>query len=258
MAGAQEGALQGIGGLAMKGLKAMGHGLMRGTVPKNIATNFDDVDIAGAALKSGAFPGSARSARRIEGLSRIANERVKQAASAVPPVTARDAAANLRPLYDDAVSARMPERAGSIVERAKGIRQELRGGLSGEGALARKGILQQEGKAALNAPNPKAAALDPQLADAERSGIVAALRKSPQMAGALDESQRMMALDRVMKDQAHSNIVTRARVGGMTGAAMSPLGLSMTAHAANQGAKLADPQLIRALMMLLGERSDQE
>lgn len=257
--GAIEGGLQGGMGLAMKGAKAVAHGLMRGTVPKNISTNFDDVDIAGAALKAGAVPGSARSARRIEGLSRIANDRVQQSASQVPPVTRGDAFRGLRPLYQEAKAAGMPDRAGMVFDRAKDIIGEIPArGLSGSGALARKGILQQEGKAALNAPNPKAAALGPQLADAERSGIVQSLRRSPAMGDALDNSQRMMALDRVMKDAAHSNPVTRARVGGLPAAALSPMGMSLTAHGLNQGSKALDPQLVRALMALLGERSGQE
>jgi hypothetical protein len=259
--GAIQGALEGGGRLVGKGLGAIGHGLMRGTVPKNIAKDFADVDIAGALLKRGAVPGSASSARRIEGLSRIANAERDAAAATVAPMTSIRALEDVRPIYQKAKLAGKPERASDVLDYAKQTIKELGGGpipsVTGPQALARKDILQAEGKAALNASNPRQAALTPQLADAERSAIVSHLRANPRMNQALNESQTMMALDQVMKDAAHSNPVTRARVGGLTAASLSPIALGATAHAVNQGSKVVQPDVARLLMMLMNQRSTE-
>lgn len=257
--GLTQGALQGAGGLAVKGLKIIAHGLMRGTVPKNIATEFDDVDIAQTALDRGAVPGSASSARRVEGLSRTANAERDAAAATVPPLSRSRVIDGLRPLHARATAARVPEMAADVLEQMRtSARQIGPAGMSGPDALARKDIMQSIGKAAVNAPNPRQAAFGPQLANAERGAIVSHLRETPRMATALDESQKLMALDRVMKDAAHSNIVTRGRIGGLPAMAMSPGGLALTAHGVNQGSRLLDPQVIRLLDLLMRDGAREQ
>jgi hypothetical protein len=250
--GLTQGALQGAGGLAVKGGRAIAGGLMKGTVPKNIAKNFDQVNIGQEMLDRGVVPGSARSARRVARLSTAANAERDAAAATVPPMGRSKVIAGLRPLHAKAVAAREPEIAGDVLEH---MRESARNigptGMSGQETLARKDIKQALGKAAVNAPNPRQAALGPQLQDAERGAMVSHLRETPRMAGALDESQALMAIDKVMKDAAHSNPVTRARIGGLTAAAMSPIGLGTTAHVVNQGSRAVDPQMLRAIQMFL-------
>jgi hypothetical protein len=225
---------------------------MRGTIPKNIAKNFDDVDIGREMLDRGVVPGSARSARRVEGLSRAANAERDAAAATVPPMTRSKVIAGLRPIHQRAVAGRMPQMSDDTVEFMRQSAREIGPTpLSGPEALARKDIQQSLGRAATNAANPRQAAFGPQLHDAERAAIVSHLRETPRMAQALDESQTLMAIDKVMKDAAHSNIVTRARVGGATGASMTPLGIGATAHAVNQGAQAFNPQVVRLLDLIM-------
>jgi hypothetical protein len=243
---------QGAGGLLVKGGKAIASGLMRGTVPKTIAKNFDDVNIGQEMLDRGVVPGLAPSARRVSRLSTAANAEREAAAQVVPPMGRSKVIAGLRPLHGKAVAAREPEIASDVLEH---MRESARNigpkGMSGPEALARKDIKQALGKAATNAPNPRQAAMGPQLQDAERGAIVSHLRETPRMASALDESQALMAIDQVMKDAAHSNPVTRARIGGLTAASMSPIGLGATAHAVNQGSRALDPQVLRAMQIAL-------
>jgi hypothetical protein len=233
--GAIQGALEGGGRLVGKGLGAIGHGLMRGTIPKNIAKDFADVDIAQTMLDRGVVPGSARSAGRVGRLSNLANAEREAAAATVPTMSA------------------------DVLEQMRTSARDIGpGGLDGIEALARKDITQDLGKAAVNASNPRLAAFGPQMQNAERGAIVSHLRDTPRMASALDESQTMMALDQVMKDAAHSNPVTRARVGGLTAASMSPILLSSTAHGVNQGSKVVQPDVARLLMMLMNQRSNEQ
>jgi hypothetical protein len=258
--GLTQAATQATGAGLVKGGQTVARGLMKGTVPKNIAKEFDQVDLPGEMLNRGVVPGSARSARRVEGLSRAANAERDAAAATVPKMSPVRGVREIRGIVQKAKSGKKPEMSQDAIDYAKKSVGEMRGGggLDGPGQLARKDILQQEGKAALNAANPRTAALQPQLADAERASIVSHLRETPRMASALDESQTMMAIDQVMKDAAHSNPVTRARVGGLTAAAMSPLGLGTTAHAVNQGSQVFNPQTIRLLELIMGAGSHQQ
>ena len=257
--GAIQGGIEGAGGLAVKGGRMMAHGLMRGTVPKNIAKDFSDVDIAGTMLDRGVVPGSARSARRVEGMSRIANAERDAAAATVPAMHRRKVIEGLRPLHAKGAQGRVPEMSEATLEQMRKSAREIGPeGLSGPQVLARKDIKQAQGRAALNASDPRAAAFGSQLADAERGALVSHIRETPRAAKALDESQAMMAIDQVMRDAAHSNPVTRARVGGMTAAAMSPMGLGLTAHGVNQGRKILDPRTLRLLDMIMSQGSHRE
>lgn len=256
--GGKQGALQLGGGMVVKGLQKVARGLMRGTVPKNIAKDFDDVDIGKEMLDRGVVPGSARSARRVEGLSRAANTERDAAAATVPPMSRSKVVAGIRPIHQRAVTGRVPQMSEDALAF---MRQSARDigptPLSGPEALARKDIQQSIGRATTNAANPRQAAFGPQLHDAERAAIVSHLRETPRMARALDESQALMAIDKVMKDAAHSNIVTRSRVGGAIGASMTPLGIGATAHAVNQGAHVFNPQVVRLLDLILRSGSHE-
>lgn len=256
--GLKQGALEGAGGAIVKGGRAIAHGLMRGTVPKNIAKNFDDVDIAGTMLDRGVVPGSARSARRVEGLSKVANAERDAAAATVPTMPRRKVVEGLRPLHAKGVTGKVPEMSDAALEQMRTSAREIGpDGLSGPEALARKDIKQAQGTAALNSSDSRRAAFGSQLADAERGSIVSHLRETPRMSQALDESQKLMAVDQVMQDATHSNPVTRMRIGGLPAAALSPIGLSATAHAINQGRKAFDPQVMRLLDLIMGAGSHQ-
>ena len=259
--GSKQALLQGGGDAVMRGGQAIAHGLMRGTVPENIAKNFDAVDIAQEALNRGAVPGSRRSAARVAQQSSAANVERDAAASSVPPMNPVRTIEGLRPLYQRAKSGGFPDDARTILEEAQKSIRDIKtspdfaaGGLSGRGVLARKDVMGGQASAALRGSD----ALTPNMKDAQRASIAAYMRETPRMESALKESQALMALDAVMQKQKNSNLVTRFRSGGVGSAMATPFGLSMSAHAANQGAKLADPQLIRALMALLGERSGQD
>jgi hypothetical protein len=253
--GGVQGALQGIGGGLVRIGGAAARGLMRGGIPKNIQADFGGREVAQEALDTGAIPGSARSAGRIARLSNEANTARDAAATTVPTLSGRKIIDGLRKLHGEAVAAKMPERAAAIAERAGEIRREVGTGLDGPAMLARKGI--QEGKAAMKAPNSKMAGLDSQLADAERDAVMSHLRETPEMAKALNLSQRRMGLDRFMQDSLNSNMITRMG-GGLASMARSPMGLGIAAHGVNQGSKLADPNLIRALLAILSERSNEQ
>lgn len=251
--GLKQGGIEGVGRGAVTGVKTLARGVMRGAIPKGIANKFPQLDVAQEALNRNAVPGLGASARRINRQSRAANAERVAAARTVPDLTARQATSGHRALYDDAVSARMPDRARAVVDDVRGIRRELAGGLSGEGALARKEILQQEGKAAVNAPNPKTAALGPQLANTQRRAIVDQMRQTPRMATALDESQALMALDKVMQDASRVSSVGRMRQSLASGL-LTPTGVSLTAHGLNKGAPVVSPQMLRAIQIaMLGQ-----
>jgi hypothetical protein len=252
--GAKQGGLEALGRGAVGLTKRVARATMQGAIPKAIAKEFDTVNLPQEMLDRGALPGSSRSARRISGLSQAANTERTAAAQTVPPMRWPQAAKGHIALYDDAVRAGKPDRASRVVADARKIRQELPTGLDGPGQLARKDILQQEGKAAVNAANPKTAALMPQLANAERKSIVEGLRKTPRMAKALDESQTLMAIDAIMKDASHSNPLTRLRSGGVASAMISPIGASATAHALNQGSRVVSPQALRLLSLIMGSQ----
>jgi hypothetical protein len=255
--GAIQGATEGIGGLALKGGRAVAHGLMRSTVPKN-AKDFGDVDIAGTMLDRGVVPGSARSARRVDGLSRIANAERDAAAATVPNMPRGKVIEGLRPLHAKGVAGRVPEMSDAVLEQMRKSAREIGpDGLDGPSVLARKDIKQAQGNAAVNSSDPRTAAFGSQLADAERGALVSHLRETPRMAEGLNNSQSMMAIRKVMDDAAHSNPISRMRIGGLTSGLLSPLGIGATAHVANQGRKALDPNVIRALMALMNDRSEQ-
>jgi hypothetical protein len=245
-----EGGTQGIGGLAVKGGKAIARGLMKGTVPKNIGKEFDNVDVAQEMLDRGVLPGSARSQQRVGRLSTAANAERDAAAQVVPPMPRSKVIAGLRPLHAEAVAAKEPEIASAMLEHMRASARNIgRDGLTGPQALARKDVKQRLSTAALN--NPNTAAHAPQAANAERAAIASHLRETPRMATALDESQTWMAIEQVMKDASHSNPVTRMRIGGPTAGMLSPIGLGATAHAVNQGSRVVDPQILRAMQIAI-------
>lgn len=253
--GAFEGTLQGGGALAVKGGRAVAHGLMKGTVPKNIGKEFDNVDVAQEMLDRRVVPGLRVSQNRVARQSAAANAEREAAAQTVPTMPRSKVVAGLRPIHAEAVAGKEPKLSEAALEfmreSARNIGPE---GLTGPQALARKDIKQRLSSAAIN--NPDTAAIAPQLNDAERAAIVSHLRETPRMATGLDESQKLMAIDEVMKDAAHSNPITRARIGGIPAALSSPIGLGVTAHAMNQGSRVVDPQILRAIQiaMLSGQQ----
>lgn len=255
--GAAQGALQGVGGGLVKIGARGARALMRGGIPKGIQSDFGGREVAQEALDTLAVPGVSSSAARVSRLSNEANTALGATAKQVPVLKSRKIIDGLRKLYDDAVAAKMPDRAGAIGERAGEIRREVGSGLDGPGQLARKGIKQYEGKTAMKAPNSKMAGLDAQLADAERDAVMSHLHETPGMKSALGLSKRRMGLDRFMKDAETTSMISRARQS-VPSALLSPTGLAVTAHGVNQGSKLLDPQVIRLLDMIMNQRSNQQ
>lgn len=257
--GATQGALQGTLSALKPALEMVARGFMKGTVSKNIAKEFDQVDIPQEMLNRNVFPGVKPSQRAVSRASTAANAERDAAAQAVPTMSRRKIIEGLRPIHQKATAGKAIEMSDDALDYMRTSAREVgKEGLTGPQALARKDIKQLQGRAALGSGNARAAASTPGLADAERSAIVSHLRETPRMATALNESQTLMALDQVMKDAALSNPVTRMRIGGLPSAALTPVGLGTTAHVVNQGSKLSDPRLARALMMLLGERSNEQ
>lgn len=255
--GVKQAALEGGGRLAGGALRLIGKATMRGTIPKNIAKEYDSVDIAQEALDRNVVPGSSLSANRVRRLSTAANAERDAAAATVPVMPRRKIISGIKPVYQEAATAKEPEIAEDLLaymrKSARDIGPE---GLTGEQQLARKTIKQRQGKAALGG-NAREASTLPQATNAERGAIASHLRETPRMATALDESQALMALDDVMKDAAHSNPITRARIGGLTSAAMTPIGLGLTGHAFNKGARALDPQVLRALALMAQLRGEE-
>jgi hypothetical protein len=253
--GLTQGAMQGVGGVAAKGGRVLSRGIMRGGIPKNIQSEFGGKAVADEALDTLAIPGSARSAARVSRLSHEANQGLNTAAAKVPTMKARKIIDGIKPLHDAAVSAKIPGRAQAIANRAGEIRREVGSGLDGPGQLARNRIKGFEGKAAMNAPSSNMAGLDAQLADAERDAVMKHLHETPGMKDALGLSQRRMGLDRWMKDSENTSMLLRARQS-LPAAALSPTGLSVTAHGVNQGSRAVSPEMLRAIQiaMLNGEQ----
>ncbi len=262
------------GDAAMQGLKEAGtqligtgvvnvggkvaRGLMQGAVPKNIAKEFaGQVDIPQEMLDRNVVPGMPSSARRVSALSTAANAEREAAAQTVPVMPRRKILAELRPSHTEAVMGKKPQMAQTVTEHMRTSAREIGpNGLTGPEALARKDIEQRMGSAALN--NPQTAAIAPQLHDAERAAIVKHLRETPRMEKALNESQTLMAIDRVMKDAALSNPVTRGRIGGLTAASLSPAGMGLTAHLVKKGANAVSPQMLRAIQLALLQGNPDE
>lgn len=257
-----EGAFKGVG----SALKAVARPIMRGAIPRAIAKNFDDVNLAEVALQEGAIPGSKRSAASVAVKKDAAGQALSDRANfesriGFPRIKADDTLKGVEQLESQAVSARKLDRAGDIRDSMAKTRGEYGPtGLNQNSALNRKQILQQEGKAAMNAPSPRQAALDPQVADAERAGLTAQLRTSPKMGAALDKSQGLIGLDRVMQEQMHSNPLTRLRSGGVASALASPMGLGAAAQGTDLIGKMTSqygPALTRAaILAALGQEQE--
>ncbi len=259
--GGTQALLQGAGNTIKPIVKLIGRGAMRSAVPRTIAREFGgDVDIAQEALNRGAVLGSAKSAKRISGLSQIANQRRDQLAATLPDMPVQGIAAadsEIGKMYNKALVAGMPDDAIHMSTHARNAVDELGGPgatMTGQRQIARKDMLQNNARAALNTPNPRNAALDPQLYNAERKEIVSHMRQTPGMESALDEAQKLMALDKAGQEQALSTLGSRA-FGGPTGMVSSPIGYSALGHTLNQGANAIDPNLARILMSLMNQRS---
>jgi hypothetical protein len=259
--GIKQGGYQVAGNAVGAGANIIARGLMKGTVPKGIAKDFQgQVDIPKEMLDRGVFPGVPASARRVTGLSKAANVEREAAASTVPPMPRSKVIEGLRPVHREAVRGREPDLAQATLEHMRKSARDIGPTpMDGPDALIRKDIKQRVGDSAINNPN---APFGKQLQDAERGAIVSHLRETPRMATALDESQTLMAIDQVMKDAQLGNPITRMRIGGPTAVALTPAGFGATAHAVNQGGKLAskamNPNVLRLLDMIMTQGSHQQ
>lgn len=260
--GGWEAATEAVPGLVKEGLGRAAKWTAKGVVDPAIARKFPNVDIPQQILDYGAFPGSATSARRIEGLSQAANAGREAAMTRVPSMNAVQVIQDYRAPYQKAVSAGKTDRAQTILDEAKKTIAEVqntRGGQAGrnptqtldpKGQLDRASISALEGKAAIN--NPAQAAILPDLMDAERAAISRNIHTVPEAGAALDKSQALMALDKVMKSKQFGTTLNTAKLPGLvTSVATSPIGVSTAAHALNVGRHAVDPNVVRALHMLM-------
>jgi len=260
----KQGALQGVtqaGTMGVGKLMQLGaRALMRAKVPAKVASDFlDDVDVPQAMLDEGVVPGSAASRARIQNLLTAANRDIHTAAANVPQLSRSRVINDLRPIYRKMVMSHEPEMADVVLQHMRNSARNIGpGGLSGAEALARKETKTLLGKAALNAADPRMAALGPQLNNIERKTITSHLRDTPEMADALDKSQKFLALKRVMDDAAvKGNPLNRLSSASPIAATQSPIGMALTAHALNKSAGVV-PDVARLLHALMNQRSQDE
>lgn len=248
-----EGAGRGLMGLIAKPARA----LYRGVIPKNIQDKFSTADLAQSGLDSRVVLGTKGGTARAQAAGTRANANVQATAEKAPSLTAADVQAAFKPKYNKALSAGKTDRANEINAHVKQSMDEIGpGNFSGKQQLARKEFLEQEGKAAMGAPNPNMMAVNPQLANIERKALVKNLRKSPEMADALNKSQAAIGVERAAKATENSSTMNRLAHGGVWNAMRSPSVLSGAAIGINELSTIPFAQLVR--MAQIAQLQDQE
>ena len=141
--GVKQAALEGGGRAVMGAGGLVARGLMKGTVPKNIAKDFDQVDIPQQMLNRGIVPGVPASARRVGRMSEAANVEREAAAATVPTMPRRKIIEGWRPIHAEGVAGRpentvvlnaltlcgpptKPEQARSLAEANQLVKKETR------------------------------------------------------------------------------------------------------------------------------------
>lgn len=254
--GVKQGAMEGAFGLGAKALKAVARPIYRAAIPKAIQDKFARVDLTGQGLESRTLLGTKRGAETAAKANTAAGEAIAQEAGSVPTMTARDVQSAFGPKYNKALVARRPDRAKEIGAYVKQSMDDIgMQPMNGAAQLARKEVLEQEGKSAMNAANSNLAAVNPQLANIERRAITKNLRVSKPMAKALDKSQAAIGINKAAQSTQNSSVVNRLSHGGVWNAAKSPAGLSGTAIGINELSKIPFAQLVR--MAQLAQLSQQ-
>lgn len=251
--GAKQAALQGGGMVASKALQGLAKIPYRAAIPKNVLDKFSRSDLAGQGLKERVVLGTANGADRAAAASARAGGAIEDAADSVAPMSAHDIQNAFKPKYNKALTAGKTDRAVEIGDHVHKSMGEIGPGqFTGKQQLARKEFLEQEGKSAMTAPNSNMAAVNPQLANIERRAILKNLRQSPEMADALNESQAAIGVNRAADATKNSSVVNRLAHGGLWNAARAPMGLSGMGIAMNEGRKIANPQMLRLLDLIIG------
>lgn len=256
--GGKQGLIQGAGGLAAKGLGALGRSVYRLGIPKNVQDKFLQADLAKSGVESGVLLGTRRGVSTARAANTAAGQRAEAASRLAPSLTPKDIEKAFRPKYSKAMLAGKPERAQQIRDHVSKTTAEMGNApMSGRRQYARKEFLEQEGKSAMNAPNANMAAVDPQLANIERRAIVGNLRKNPEMATALDRSQAAVGMERAAKATQNSTIGNRLAHGGIWNAARSPMLLSGAGMATHGARHAVDPNMLRLAIMAMLQEDEQ-
>lgn len=244
--GAVQGGLQAAGGGVAKLLGAVARPLYRAAIPKHIQDKFSQANLAKQGLESRTVLGTKRGTATAAGANAQAAHGVEAMADRAPTLTAQDVQSAFKPRYNRALLAGKTDKAKEIGEHVGKSMDEIGNQpMSGKAQLARKAELEPESGAAMRAPNANMAATNPQLANIERKAITKNLRRSPEMAKALDKSQAAVGVQRAAKATENSSAVNRLAHGGVWNAMRSPAGISGTAIGINELSTLPFAQLVR-------------
>jgi hypothetical protein len=258
----------GAEGLKQAGIEGLGRGvsaliakparaLYRGVIPKNIQDKFSTANLAQSGLDSRVVLGTKSGTGRAQAASTRANQGVHAAADTVPALKAADVQEAFKPKYNKALSGGKTDKAIEINAHVKKSMDEIGpNGFVGKQQLARKEFLEQEGKAAMGAANPNMMAVNPQLANIERKAIVKNMRKSPEMATALNKSQASIGVERAARATENSSVMNRLAHGGVWNAMRSPSVLSGTAIGLHELSRIPYAQLVR--MAQLSQLQDDQ
>jgi hypothetical protein len=175
--GAVQGGIQAAGGGFAKLLGAVARPIYRAAIPKAVQDKFTTADLAGAGLENRVWLGTKQARPAAERAGARASQEVQAAAPSVPPLTAKDIQAAFAGKRARAVAGRKPQRVSEIDAHVQEAMAQMGDTpLDGAGQLARKEILEGEGKAAMQSANANLTAVNPQLANIERKAVASNLR----------------------------------------------------------------------------------
>ena len=255
--GALQGALQGVGGGAVKVIGGLARRVYNAAIPKAVQDKFSMSDLARQGLDSRVLMGTKHGTATAATAKAEAGQGVQNAANTAPDITAQDVQAAFRPKYNRALTAGKVDRANQINAHVRQSMQEIGPRpMNGVSQLARKEILEQEGKSAMQAANPNMASVDPQLANIERKAIVSNLRRSKPMADALNKSQASIGVERAARATENSSLVNRLSHGGIWNAGRSPAALSGAGIALNESKRAVSPEMLRLLSLIMGDSDE--
>lgn len=209
--GVKQGVGQAVGMGTTAGLRMLGKGLARASfgAQKGLRAKFPTVDVDAVALREGVGPGNIRKAAA---LSKAANQNVDDVAAALDAsgakrVQPREMVKNLRKPYDRAKTAKFADDQAEIVGEAKRLRRAHRGGES----LKDSNVVRQEHYARSDgylqgAADPRKAGTASKIHGEVGKAISEAQRsRGGNMGEALDRSQQMMALEKIVRSsEAHT------------------------------------------------------
>jgi hypothetical protein len=254
--GLKQGALQAGTAGAAKLASMVAPTMYRVGIPKAIKDKFRKADLAGSGLSNRVVLGTERGADRAKAANAAAGKEAEGLAHTAPDMTSRDIELAFSPKYNKALLGGKNQKAAEIGEHVADTTREMGGHgkpFTGRQQYARKEFLEQESGSAMTAPNPNMKPTNPRLANTERKAIAGNLRKSPEMAKALDKSQAAIGVSRAADATQNSTAFDRLANGGIWNALRSPAVFSGAGIAINEGGRALklSPQAIRLLDLIL-------